>query len=59
VTLGAKEDCVGLPTETWSMENYTVEQYEELFAKIVSGEIVISNATDAAPEVTIAVDYAA
>ena len=29
-----------LPTESWSMENFTVEQYEALFAKIKSGEIV-------------------
>ena len=26
-TLGAKDDAVGLPTDTWSLENYTVEEY--------------------------------
>lgn len=59
VTLGAKDECVGLPTETWSMTNYTVDEYNELYAKVVSGEVAVSNATDAAPEVAIAVDYAA
>lgn len=59
ITLGAKDDCVGLPTETWSMENYTVEQYNELFAKIVDGTQPISAATEEAPAVTIAVDYSA
>ena len=57
VVLGAAENCVGLPTDTWSMENYTVEQYNELFAKIVSGEITVSNDTQNAPEVSINVDY--
>ncbi len=59
ITLGAKDDCVGLPTETWSMQNYTIEQYNELYAKIVDGTITISNAIDANPTVSIAVDYAA
>lgn len=59
VTLGAADECVGLPTETWSMTNYTVDQYNDLYAKVVSGEVAVSNATDAAPEVAIAVDYAA
>lgn len=59
VTLGASDECVGLPTETWSMTNYTVDEYNDLYAKVVSGEIVVSNAIDAAPEVAIAVDYAA
>jgi basic membrane protein A len=38
--LGAAEDATGLPTETWRLENFTVEQYNELFAKVKSGEIV-------------------
>jgi len=40
-SLGVESNAVALPTETWSLENYTVEQYEELFAKVVSGEVVI------------------
>ena len=38
--LGAADDATGLPTDTWRLENFTVEQYEELFGKIKSGEIV-------------------
>ena len=38
--LGAAEDSTGLPTETWRLQNFTVEQYEELLGKIKSGEIV-------------------
>jgi basic membrane protein A len=38
--LGAAENATGLPTDTWSMTNYTVDQYNELFQKVASGEIV-------------------
>ena len=37
--LGAAEDATGLPTDTWSMTNFTVEQYNALFAKVKAGEI--------------------
>ncbi|MBR5968609.1 MAG: BMP family ABC transporter substrate-binding protein, partial [Lachnospiraceae bacterium] len=55
--LGAVEGCVGLPTATWSMKNFTVDEYKALFEKVKSGAISISNSTDAAPSVSIAVDY--
>ncbi len=38
--LGAAENATGLPTDTWSMKNFTVEQYNALFAKIKDGTIV-------------------
>ena len=38
--LGAAEDSTGLPTDTWSMKNFTLDQYTALFNKIKSGEIV-------------------
>ncbi|MBQ3708987.1 MAG: BMP family ABC transporter substrate-binding protein [Clostridia bacterium] len=38
--LGASEDSTGLPTATWSMKNFTLDQYNALFNKIKSGEIV-------------------
>lgn len=41
--LGAEKDCVGLPTDTWSMVNFTKEQYQELFAKVKAGSISIDN----------------
>lgn len=59
IKLGAKEDCVGLPTDTWSLQNYTVDQYNELFAKIVDGTQAVSDVVETAPEVAIAVDYTA
>ncbi len=56
-TLGAADGCVGLPTATWSMKNFTVGMYNDLFEKVKNGTIAISNSTEAAPAVSIAVDY--
>ncbi|MCL2672333.1 MAG: BMP family ABC transporter substrate-binding protein [Clostridiales bacterium] len=57
--LGAAENAVGLPTvaSSWRLNNFTVAEYEALFAKLVSGEIVVSNKIDAPPTVAIFVDY--
>ena len=41
--LGAAEDAVGLPTDTWSLKNFTVEQYKELFAKIKAGTTTVAS----------------
>ena len=38
--LGAADDATGLPTETWSMKNFTVEQYKALYAKVKAGTLV-------------------
>lgn len=38
--LGAAEDSTGLPTATWRMTKFTVDQYKALFEKIKKGEIV-------------------
>lgn len=50
---GAENDGVGLPTESyeyenatidpWRFENFTVAEYEAIYAKLVSGEIVVPN----------------
>jgi len=40
--LGAKDNAVCLPTATWSLENWSVEDYEALFADIVDGKVEIS-----------------
>ncbi len=42
INLGANDDAVGLPTETWSMKNFTVNDYNSLLGKIKSGEISIA-----------------
>ena len=39
--LGAKEDAVGLPTGTWSMKNFSVDDYNKLFSGIKGGSVSI------------------
>jgi basic membrane protein A len=43
-SLGAANDAVGLPTATWSLKNWTVEQYEALLAAMKDGSLVIDAA---------------
>ena len=40
-SLGAANDAVGLPTETWSLENWSIEDYEKLFAAMKDGTLVV------------------
>ncbi len=51
-SLGAKDNAVGLPTATWSLANWSVEDYEKLFADIVAGNVEISADLVLAPEST-------
>lgn len=57
--LGVADDCVGLPTatESWRFNTFTVDEYNTIFNAVKTGAVVISNATDVAPTVDIAVDY--
>ncbi len=41
-SLGVNDDAVGLPTETWSLENFSVEDNEELLAALKDGSLVVS-----------------
>ncbi len=41
--LGAAQGSVGLPTATWSLKNWSVEEYEALLADIVSGKVAVDN----------------
>ena len=41
--LDAKDGACAIPTATWSMENYTVEEYEAQLAAIIDGSLVIDN----------------
>ena len=43
MTLGAADNAVGIPTDTWQIEGWTVEDYQALYEKVVSGEIKIDN----------------
>ena len=36
---GAESGAVGLPTDTWTMKNFTVENYNDLFAKLKNGSV--------------------
>lgn len=42
-SLGANENAVGLPTATWSLTKWTVDEYNAMLADIVSGKITIDN----------------
>ena len=43
ISLGAADNATGLPTETWSMKNYTVDQYKAQLADVVAGKITIDD----------------
>jgi basic membrane protein A len=51
-SLGAKDNAVGLPTATWSLKNWKVEDYNALFAEIVAGKVTISSELVLHPENT-------
>ena len=40
--LGAKDNAVCLPTATWSLKNWSVDDYNALYADIVAGNVTIS-----------------
>ena len=41
--LGAKEEAVGLPIDTWSLKNWTVDEYKAMLNDIVTGKITVDN----------------
>lgn len=41
--LGAADNATGLPTATWSLKNYSVEEYEQQFKSVVDGSLVIDS----------------
>ncbi len=41
--LGANNDAVGLPTATWGFKNYTVDDYNKLFASIKDGSVKVDS----------------
>ncbi len=59
-TLGAAEDCVGLPMESSVFTTFNQEQYDKLFASLVDGSLVVDNSfdTEKTPAVSnVSVDY--
>ena len=51
-SLGAKDNAVGLPVATWSLENWSVEDYEALYQDIVDGKVEIAAELVEYPEST-------
>ena len=45
-SLGVETDAVGLPTETWSMTNFTVEQYEAMYQQVKDGTLTVDDNYD-------------
>ena len=64
-SLGVNEDAVGLPTETWGLETYTVEEYQAALDAVKSGELVIDDTVIAEGEIAncgfehVTIDYIA
>ena len=50
VNLGAADDAVGLPTAegSWRLVNFTVAQYNDLYAKLKAGTVVVDTNVDGA-----------
>ena len=42
-SLGAAEDSVGLPVDTWGLETFTVAEYETMLAAMKDGSLVVDN----------------
>jgi basic membrane protein A and related proteins len=55
ITLSIVDQACGLPTveSSWRFNTFTLADYQAILDKVLSGEVTISNATDAAP-VTVA-----
>jgi len=43
VSLGAADGATGLPVDTWSLKNFSVDEYKAMLADIVSGKLQISS----------------
>ena len=42
-SLGVEEGAVGLPTDTWSLANFSAEDYNALYEKVKNGEVKVDN----------------
>ena len=43
VSLGIDEDAVGLPLSTWSLENFTIEEYQALVRSMKEGALLVDD----------------
>lgn len=49
------QNYVQLPTDTWSMKNFTVDDYKALVKDMFDGKVTVSNDTKTAPKTSIKV----
>jgi len=40
-TLGVKDDAVGLPTASWALQNFSIDDYNAVYAAIKDGSVVV------------------
>ena len=43
VSLGAADNAVGLPTDTWSLTGWTVDEYNAMISNMASGSLVVDD----------------
>ena len=43
ITLGAKDNAVGLPTDTWSLKGWTIDEYKAMLKDMADGKLVVDN----------------
>ena len=48
---------VGLPTDTWVLKNFSVNDYKALVADVYAKKVAVSNSIDNAPATTVKVNY--
>lgn len=56
ISANPEENYVGLPTDTWRMENFTEADYNQLVADMADGKITVSDSVDAMPATAISVE---
>ena len=48
---------VGLPTDTWALKNWSVNDYKALVADVYAKKVTVSNAIENAPATSVKVNY--
>lgn len=48
---------VGLPTDTWTMKNFSEKEYKKLVSYVFNKKVTVSNAIDKNPSVAVKVNY--
>ena len=48
---------VGLPLDSWTMKNFSQNDYKKLVSDVFANKIAVSNAIDKAPATSVKVNY--